>query len=430
MFQSTDKLHAVDLADVEKIKTKVTGKLFKKEIVTLGEYSDQWFPELKFELNEDVAKQFIKNFEKGVAGRIAVPAMHTTDPEQNRGELLHMELEGNSLMGYIDIRSEDTVKDIEEGRIWDDSISFTEDYVDSKGVHHGYTITHVALVNNPYIKDMKPFQALSEMVNDARVALSEMFAQPKQKVIMLSESTIRGDQDMLVKLSNDKKFDILIEYSDEKGTHNQSVKAGESIEVPADQENAVKKQFEEAVETPAETPEEKEAREKKEAEEAEEAKKKAEEEEDEDDDADDENLSAEERLARSLSRENKLKSEKIKSDAEAQFAELSKAGKVVPAQKEAFMAFATAIPTMNLSEGAKTPAQLLSDMFATAKPVLEFGEKGANGKKTQKNSENAYENLSEAEQKGLKALSISPERYNDQVKKHSALFSNDNVEEK
>jgi len=431
MFQSTSGLERVDLADVEKIKKDVTGQLYKKEIVTKGKYADQWFPELSFEIDDTVMKEFTTNFKNKIAGRIAVPAMHTTDPEQNRGELLAIELEGKSLMGYIDIRDEDMVKKIDEGVVWDVSISFTHDYVDNKGKEHGHTITHVALVNNPYIKEMKPFQALSEMVNDSREALAKMFAQPKQKSIMLSESRIKGDPEM-IKLLNDRKFAVLVEYSDTKGTHSLSVEAGKEIEIPEDQKDAVQKQFDDAEEAPAETAEEKEAREKKEADEVEAARiaKEKEDADADESDADDENLSAEERLKRSLSREGKMKSEKVKTDAEAQFATLLKEGKVVPAQKESFIAFATTPQSVNLSDkDAKSPLQLLSDMFSTAKPVVEFGEKGTSSKKTEENGSVAYSDLSEADKVGLKATGVTEERYEAQRKKHPHLFSKENKKE-
>lgn len=146
-------------------------------------------------------------------------------------------------------------------------------------------------------------------------------------------------------VKNNRDFDIEVTYKDGEDDKTVTVKAGEEIEVPADQVEIVKKQIDEA----------------------------------DDSTNDDENEKndelAEERQALAEERA-KIAAER----AELQFDKLCESGKVVPAQKESFMALATQNNKAALAEGNnKTVPELLEDFIQSAPAHSLMKEEGKDG---------------------------------------------------
>lgn len=389
-----------------------TGSLYDKQIIKFGNYVDPWFPEWPMTLDSEWGDRIVTNFQGGVVGRVAVPASHTDDPEKNRGELLALMNDGEGLNGTLDIRDPQTVQDIENGLIWDDSISFTNNYIDETGTGWGPVLFHVALVNNPYITGMKGFQALSKAVSHVRHAFSQKHT---GSAIVLSKSV--KELSSMKPVKNTKEFEVKVNYQDAEGVDQEVTLApNQEIEVPEAVAEGVTQQVEAAVAPVVEeTAEEKTAREAQEATDAkavEDANV-----------ANGKNPDGTEKVVNSdaatndgaptegaaLSKAEREELETLRAGkAEAMFSQLLSEGKVVPAQKEAVLALAK-------SSGPEA----IATMFSKAVKVIDFSEQGSNTKDKDDKTSGAdlsnvkqWADLSEAEQSTNKALGISQESYN------------------
>lgn len=160
---------------------------------------------------------------------------------------------------------------------------------------------------------------------------------------------------MKVKVKNDREFDVQVKFQEDGEEKVVTIAAGAEIEVPEDQAEAVKQQI-----ADAEAPEAEEAEEKKEEKENE---------------FSDREKALADREAAIAEKEAAL----AKKAAEAKFDKLLSDGKVVPAQKEAFMALSeVASQEIHLSDDeTKTVDTLLSE-FIESSPALNLtDEKGA-----------------------------------------------------
>src|SRR5262245_9588752 len=124
--------------------------LFKKQLLRFGDWIDPIWPEEIMRHDRAFMESLVRNFRAGIPGRIPVPLTHTDNPEYNTGELVELVIEGDGielsdgLYGILEIRREDTAKDINDGLIFDVSISFTENYSDTQtGEIYGPTLLHV-----------------------------------------------------------------------------------------------------------------------------------------------------------------------------------------------------------------------------------------------------------------------------------------------
>lgn len=391
-----------------------TGSLYDKQIIKFGNYVDPWFPEWPMTLDSEWGDRIKTNFDNGVVGRVAVPASHTDDPEKNRGELLAVENDGEGLNGTLDIRDPETVAAIENGLIWDDSISFTNNYIDETGTGWGPVLFHVALVNNPYITGMKGFQALSKAASHIRTAFSQKHS---GSAIVLSKQI--KELSSMKPIKNEKEFEVKVNYQDAEGVDQEVTLApGQEIEVPEATVEGVKQQIDAATAPEVEeTADEKKAREDQEAldakavEDANVAKglnpdgttKVANEDAATNDGAPTEGAA--------LSKAEREELETLRSGkAEAMFSKLVEEGKVLPAQKEAIMALAK-------SAGPEAVAA----QFAKASKVIDFSENGSQTSHKDNNTSEAelskanvkqWSDLSASEQETNTLLGITEESFN------------------
>ena len=411
-----------DFAKVEGAR----GTLYQKQIIKFGNYVDPWFPEWPMTLDSEWGDMIKENFDKKIVGRVAVPASHTDDPEKNRGELLALENDGEGLNGTLDIRDPQTVQDIENELIWDDSISFTNNYIDEKGIGHGPVLFHVALVNNPYITGMSGFQALSKAASHIRQAFSQKHS---GSAIVLSKSV--KELSNMKPVKNEKDFPVTVNYQDAEGKDVEAViEPGQELEVPEATAEGVAQQIATA-EKPAEGGENggEPAANGGEGGEGGEATPPAGGEGGEGGEATppaDTSVSnggtpsdatttpnPDSASQAELSKKDREELEAFRANAgEQAFSKLLDEGKVVPAQKEQIVEF------------AKTHgAEAVTKMFANAKPVIDFSERGSQTEH-KSNKEDAAEtdlsknvkqwsDLSQAEQANLKSLNVSEKEYNE-----------------
>lgn len=412
-----DNSRAIKFDNADKYP-EAKGTLYKKRIINFGEYADQWFNDLFFKIDEKWGEQVLANFAAGTTGRVYVPSSHTDDPDKNRGEAIDMFLsaDGLGIDAVLDIRDPDTVSKIDEELIWDVSIGFTMEWVNKEGEDMGAAIYHVALVNNPYIEDMTPFEAFAQITKDCRAELASSY---QANAIMLSRTGIKkelsskeNDMTKFAKVTNDKEYPVEVTYTDaDEAEQTVTIEPGEELEVPEEQAEAVTKTItdSEAPEENEETDEEKAAREAKEAEDAAKAEKDKDE----------------------LSKANAKLAEYRKKEIDQQYDALLKEGKIVPAQEATFKALAMNDSAIQFSTGKgktedKPASVLLGELFAAAPKLVKFSEDGGEGGDDEGDEggegETSYDKLSPEAKAGLKATGVSKERYNENVEKHPEMY--------
>lgn len=327
----------VELADNEGGKYK----RFKKQICQFGEYVDPNNTSKRMVLDKLFGKQLKENFDNGKYGVVAVPLGHPRNSSElaawNRGEMVNMELTDDGINAVIEIRDDETAKSIENRNIPDVSMGFEDNYLDKKtGKFVGPLLKHVGLVVDPYIKGMRRFVPLADEV--PAVLFSD------------SQDYEKEDKTMTVKVKNDREFDIEVTYAVDGENKAEIVAAGAEIEVPEDQAEAVKQQI-----ADAEAPK--------------------------DDDRENELSERERALADREAALAEKEAAAAKRDAEAKFNKLLSDGKVVPAQKDAFMALSEASSTeIHLSDDeTKTVDTLLSEFIEVGPKLNLTDEKGTDG---------------------------------------------------
>ena len=327
----------VELADNDGGKYK----RFKKQICQFGEYVDPNNTSKRMVLDKLFGKRLKENFDGGKYGVVAVPLGHPRNSSElaawNRGEMVNMELTDEGINAVIEIRDDETARSIENRNIPDVSMGFEDNYLDKKtGKFVGPLLKHVGLVVDPYIKGMRRFVPLADEV--PAVLFSD------------SQDYEKEDKTMTVKVKNDREFDVEVTYAVDGENKTETVAAGAEIEVPEDQAEAVKQQIADA-EAPKDNDKENELSEREKAL------------------ADREAVLAEKEAAAA------------KRDAEAKFNKLLSDGKVVPAQKDAFMALSEASSTeIHLSDDeTKTVDTLLSEFIEVGPKLNLTDEKGTDG---------------------------------------------------
>lgn len=372
----------VELAD----NTSSNFKRFKKQICRFGEYVDPNNSSRKMILDKIFGKRLKENFDSGKYGVVAVPLGHPKSAAElaalNKGEMVDMELTDEGIDAVIEIRDEETAKNIENHNIPDVSMGFEDNYLDKRtGQRVGPLLKHIGLVVDPYIKGMQQFMPLAD----------------ETPAILFSDSQDyeKEEEAMQVKVKNDREFDVQVKFQEDGEEKVETIAAGAEIEVPEDQVEAVKQQIADA-----------------EAPEAEETEEKKEEKENESEFADREKALAD-REAAIAEKEAAL----AKKAAEAKFNKLLSDGKVVPAQKEAFMALSeVASQEIHLSDDeTKTVDTLLSE-FIESSPALNLtDEKGA---ESDDNGGGEEVELGDEDKKTIERYGLNEEDYKE-VKKEN-----------
>lgn len=452
MKNLTKKNHIMMFAESDAPLEQVEGTLYRKMIAKYGTWVNPIFPMEKMVLDKEWAELVKANFDAGVIDKVPVPRNHTDDVDANTGQVKELSVEEDGLYAVLDIRDWKTTDDINGGLIFDVSISFDWNYIDTaEGKEHGPVLLHVALVNNPYLHGMSGFEKTPEQLEKEQIeedawgydiqALTDFSKKHKQSAIMLSESKAKEMRDMLVTIKNDRDFPVTISVKDEDGEAVEKVlQPGEEVQVPQDQSEEILKGITDAEkpeDSEEETEEEKAAREAKEAEDAE-AAKKAEEEEaarkakEAEDDA---NLTDEEKAAKAEKAElADLRAKNAKLELSQKYDQLLKAGKITPAQKDKFMALSEVHQTkVSLSEGKTVNlSEMVIDILQAGPQVVKFSEDGTQKteeeeeaerkrKEAEEASKKPSETLSDQEKAGMEAVGADPKRMDELAGKYPAM---------
>ena len=426
------------------------GRRFRKQIAAFGQlYSPLDGEECEL-LDEAWAEEMLANFEAKQSGkiptlpRVSIPFDHWSGTKDNAGEVVALEIvPGDGVYATLEIRDYEALYRLEQDLVFDVSICFNWHYIDARtGDDRGIVLEHVALVNDPFITGMNAFEEAPEQLKrdevEAAEAYLDNFNRRTNAVVMFSKNKVEelakmrkhfskdteGEEPEVVEVTNNRDFDVVITVKDEDGEDvSKTVKAGETVEVPADQAEAVKKQI-----ADAKDPNEKEG----EGDDKENMSREGEADEDKDGDEkagegdgeadenetdkkgegdDKENLSRSER--EELSR---LRAERNQAKAETAYQTMLSAGIIVPAQKDAFMQLhqnlSKAGGRVEFSRDGKkvelSTTELLEELVKAGGKRVQFNQTGStNGEAADKDDAAISKNLSQEEVEGLKANGIS-----------------------
>lgn len=439
------------------------GRRFRKQIAAFGQlYSPLDGEECEL-LDEAWAEEMLANFEAKQSGkiptlpRVSIPFDHWSGTKDNAGEVVALEIvPGDGVYATLEIRDYEALYRLEQDLVFDVSMCFNWHYIDTRtGEDRGIVLEHVALVNDPFITGMNAFEEAPEQLKRDEVEAAESyldnFNRRTNAVVMFSKNKVEelakmrkhfskdneGDEPEVVEVTNDRDFDVVITVKNDDGEDvSKTVKAGETVEVPADQEEAVKKQIadtkdpnekegegddKESLSREGEADEDKDGEDKSgegegEADENETDKK------GEGDDK--ENLSRSER--EELSR---LRAERNQAKAETAYQTMLSAGMIVPAQKDAFMQLhqnlSKAGGRVEFSRDGKkvelSTSELLEELVKAGGKRVQFNQTGStNGEAADKDDAAISKNLSQEEVEGLKANGISTKQIDELAAKSPA----------
>ena len=439
------------------------GRRFRKQIAAFGQlYSPLDGEECEL-LDEAWAEEMLANFEAKQSGkiptlpRVSIPFDHWSGTKDNAGEVVALEIvPGDGVYATLEIRDYEALYRLEQDLVFDVSMCFNWHYIDTRtGDDRGIVLEHVALVNDPFITGMNAFEEAPEQLKrdevEAAEAYLDNFNRRTNAVVMFSKNKVEelakmrkhfskdteGEEPEVVEVTNDRDFDVVITVKDDDGEDvSKTVKAGETVEVPADQAEAVKKQI-----ADAKDPNEKEG----EGDDKENLSREGEADEDKDGDEkagdgdgeadeneadkkgegdDKENLSRSER--EELSR---LRAERNQAKAETAYQTMLSAGMIVPAQKDAFMQLhqnlSKAGGRVEFSRDGKkvelSTTELLEELVKAGGKRVQFNQTGStNGEAADKDDAAISKNLSQEEVEGLKANGITTKQIDELAAKSPA----------
>lgn len=434
------------------------GRRFRKQIAAFGQlYSPLDGEECEL-LDEAWAEEMLANFEAKQSGkiptlpRVSLPFDHWSGTKDNAGEVVALEIvPGDGVYATLEIRDYEALYRLEQDLVFDVSMCFNWHYIDTRtGDDRGIVLEHVALVNDPFITGMNAFEEAPEQLKRDEVEAAEAylynFNRRTNAVVMFSKNKVEelakmrkhfskdteGEEPEVVEVTNDRDFDVVITVKDDDGEDvSKTVKAGETVEVPADQAEAVKKQI-----ADAKDPNEKEG----EGDDKESMSREGEADEDKDGDEkagdgdgeadkkgegdDKENLSRSER--EELSR---LRAERDQAKAETAYQTMLSAGMIVPAQKDAFMQLhqnlSKAGGRVEFSRDGKkvelSTTELLEELVKAGGKRVQFNQTGStNGEAADKDDAAISKNLSQEEVEGLKANGITTKQIDELAAKSPA----------
>ena len=320
---------------------------FRKQLLKKGKWFHWGADNGVLEITEEKIDNIIKNFKKKVVDSVGVPLTHTSDPLKNTGHVVKLVKTEEGLDAVIEIKDSSVAEKIRKGLITAISASFDPNYMTKTNKKFvGPVLLHAALVAEPFIKGMGKFVELSD----------EFEGRP---VIQLEDA--EQDNRTLLKMA----FDILRKVEDnlEKEAEESAPEDEEVVEEEATEEAGEKEEVEEPAETSAEEVEE-------EVEEETDEEKKAsavvDASEDESESAD----TAEE------GEESEESGDVALSDSEELYNKYLKAGRIVPAQKVAFIQLCDSLRNVELSDSATSVAQILDNFLSSQTQVINFEESG------------------------------------------------------
>jgi hypothetical protein len=145
------------------LKNKTLGRLYKKQILHMGEFTHPKVPGKKITVDESFAEKLVHNFQSGACDIVQAPIVdgdnkHTEDPLRNVGQVIDLDYDDKGVYAYLDARDEKHAAALGKTLIGA-SAMMNLDYPDTRtGEHVGPTLLHMAITNRPYITNLAPFE--------------------------------------------------------------------------------------------------------------------------------------------------------------------------------------------------------------------------------------------------------------------------------
>ena len=260
VFQLNGSITEVELDDDNK---------FRKQLLKFGKWFHWDADGGVLNISEEVIDNIVKNFKKGTIDHVYVPLSHTNDPTKNAGEVVKLEKTESGLDAVIEIKDETVLEKIKKGLIKCVSASLDPNYrVKSSNKFVGPTLLHAALVSEPFIKGMSNFVSLSDDFEGRSVIQLEDQEPNFFEIMKALKDSFENIEDKIV--SKEEIAEVFAEIYKGSDINEEIKKDGEEEEKEEEktEEAAEEKTDEEAVEEKTdETTEDKEDEKKEETEE-------------------------------------------------------------------------------------------------------------------------------------------------------------------
>jgi hypothetical protein len=167
-------------AYLELARTK-SGRLFRKHILTKGELLHPVTKE-RVQIDDAFVGALKRNFEDGVCDIVQVPLandqnQHVEAPERNIGEVVGLEEDGDKVYAIIDARKPDAAEQLGKTLLGASAFMHTN-YVDTRtGEAKGPTLLHVAVTNRPYVVQLDPYEELIAASSDGSAECAVLLTQ-------------------------------------------------------------------------------------------------------------------------------------------------------------------------------------------------------------------------------------------------------------
>ena len=172
---------------------------YRKELIKVGKYIHP-ATKVKFEVTIDTLKHWVNMFTRWYAAgnHVSIPLGHARvdNPEDNAGWVTGMSVEGNSLIGIMEL------SDPKLSLTTDVSICVEGIVKDGKGVEYSNIITHVSLCTDPVIAGLGKFTKLSLSIGETDMKVLEKIG--KALGLKSEEST---EEAVMLALANKTKSD-------------------------------------------------------------------------------------------------------------------------------------------------------------------------------------------------------------------------------
>lgn len=393
----------IQFAAQDTVTATLSGHVYRKQLAKYGEWVNPEYPYLSSDpimtLDEVWGNKIVENFNANtLGGPVPVPLNHTNDVKANTGRVQSLEsVPGDGLYGELLIADQSTIEDLDNGTIFDVSISFDWNHVRTdNNKSYGPTLLHVALVNNPYLIEMNTFEKVGPALSKLEEAFKPVgLSMAGRNVMMLSRTKMKELSNMATAtIKNDKEFPVTVTFKDGDDDSTVVLQPGEEVTVPEEAADDVATQIADATEATADGDEY------------------ATDGDGTGDTADEGDTTDGEDAQTELSRVKLENAElKLSRDFDALLAE----GKVIPAQKDKILALAKLSQGIQLSTGSDTKtnvAAVVLDILRSGKQQFSTDESGsskededATDKQDQSDEgKKPSELLTEAELAGFKAV--------------------------
>lgn len=380
LMDESDVRPIFQLTSDESVELSDDPKKFKKQILKYGKWYHWGADNGVLNITESVVDNIVKNFNKKALENVYVPLTHTDDPSKNTGEVVKLEKTSTGLDAVIEIRDDSIAEKIKNKLIKFVSASLDPNYKNKKTNEFiGATLRHVALVTEPYLKGMGQFVALSDGETRPIIELDSEEPNPY--------NILKSINERLEKLEN--KLEKNMEIKETKPEV--EVKETKTEEVKVEETKTEEIKEEKVVETKTE-PKEISVEEAKSTYKTcvadamkggmamPDAIKKCKSDIKENfiiDFSEDteEEISKEEEPSKESEKEDK-KQEVELADAEKEYDGYLKAGKMVPAQKEAFIKLFTSGKKIELSDEKVGMTEFIKTFMESQPKIVDFSEDG------------------------------------------------------